>query len=189
MTEITGILLAAGSARRFGAHKLLQPLRDGVTVAAAAAKTVHEVLPNTIAVVSPGDYPLIELFTELGLHVVENPLAEAGMGTSLAAGITATVGADGWLIALADMPWIQPETINTVAERLLKGASIVAPVYAGRRGHPVGFSRRWQQPLHSLSGDNGARDLITEHADELEVFTTEDAGVLKDIDYPQDLNR
>ena len=46
MTEITGILLAAGSARRFGAHKLLQPLRDGVTVAAAAAKTVHEVFPE-----------------------------------------------------------------------------------------------------------------------------------------------
>ena len=101
MTEITGILLAAGSARRFGAHKLLQPLRDGVTVATAAAKAVREVLPNTIAVVSPGDYPLIELFTELGLHVVENPLAEAGIGTSLAAGITASVDADGWLIALA----------------------------------------------------------------------------------------
>jgi molybdenum cofactor cytidylyltransferase len=189
MTEIAGILLAAGSARRFGAHKLLQPLHDSVTVAAAAAEVLSAVLPKTTAVVKPGDYLLIELFTELGLHVVENPLAEEGMGTSLAAGITATVDADGWLIALADMPWIQSTTICAVADRLLKGASIVAPVYAGQRGHPVGFSSRWLQPLRSLSGDSGARDLITENADALELLYTEDAGILKDVDYPQDLKR
>ena len=146
-----------------------------------------QVLPNTIAVVKPGDYPLIEVFRELGLQMVENPLADEGLGTSLAAGVNATARADGWLIALADMPWILPATISAVAERLADGASMVAPVYAGRRGHPVGLSSRWLQPLQSLSGDSGARDLIARHPDELELLATGDAGVLKDIDYPQDL--
>ena len=193
MTEITGILLAAGSARRFGAHKLLQPLHDGVPVAAAAVQSLIQVLPNTVAVVKPGDYALIELFTELGLQVVENSLAAEGMGTSLSAGINAsaatTTRADGWLIMLADMPWIQPTTIAVLADRLKQGASMVAPVYAGHRGHPVGFSSRWLQPLRDLSGDKGARELIRDHSDALELFATEDAGVVKDIDYPQDLSR
>jgi molybdenum cofactor cytidylyltransferase len=189
MTEIAGILLAAGSARRFGAAKLLQRLHDGVPVAAAAAQSLTQVLANTVAVVKPGDHVLIELFTEQGLQVVENPLAEEGMGTSLAAGINASAQAAGWLIMLADMPWIRTATISVLADRLDNGASMVAPVYAGQRGHPVGFSSRWLQPLRDLSGDRGARDLITAHPDALELFATEDAGVVQDIDYPQDLSR
>jgi molybdenum cofactor cytidylyltransferase len=187
MTAITGILLAAGSARRFGAPKLLHPLHDDIPVAAAAAKALIQVLPNTLAVVKASDHALIEIFTELGLHIVENPLADEGMGTSLAAGINATTKADGWLIALADMPWIQPTTISALADRIENGASMVAPVYAGQRGHPVGFSSHWLQPLRDLYGDKGARDLIAENSDALELLTTEDAGVLRDIDYPHDL--
>ena len=189
MTEIVGILLAAGSSRRFGAPKLLHPLHDGVPVAAAAAKALIQVLPNTLAVVKPGDHVLIELLTELGLHIVENPLADEGLGTSLAAGVNTAMQADGWLIMLADMPWIQPTTISALADRLNNGASIVAPVYAGRRGHPVGFSSRWLHPLSDLSGDKGARDLIAGNPDALELLATEDAGVLKDVDFPHDLSR
>ena len=189
MTEIAGILLAAGSARRFGSPKLLHPLHAGVPVAAVTAQTLIQVLPNTLAVVGPGDHALIEIFTELGLRTVNNPLANEGMGTSLAAGVNATAQADGWLIMLADMPWIQPSTISALANRLKNGASIVAPTYAGRRGHPVGFSSRWLQPLRDLCGDKGARDLIADNSDVLELLATEDAGVLKDIDFLHDLGR
>jgi molybdenum cofactor cytidylyltransferase len=189
MTELVGILLAAGSAQRFGAPKLLHPLPDGVPVAVAAARVLLQVLPNSIAIVKPGDHTLIELFTKLGLQTVENPLADKGMGTSLAAGVNATAGADGWLIALADMPWIQPASITALVDRMKSGASMVAPVYAGTRGHPVGFSSRWRQPLRGLSGDKGARGLIENYSNELELLATEDAGVLMDIDHPQDLSR
>jgi len=171
MTRIAGILLAAGSARRFGAAKLLHPLHAGVPVAAAAAQALIQVLPNTLAVVKPGDHALIQVFTELGLHIVENPLADEGMGTSLAAGVNAAA----------------TTTATIRVDRLEKGASMVAPVYAGRRGHPVGFSSRWLQPLRDLCGDRGARDLIADNLDALELLATEDAGVLRDIDFPHDL--
>jgi len=189
MTELVGILLAAGSARRFGTAKLLHPLPDGLAIGVAAASVLMEAVPNTVAVVQPGDHALIEAFSEIGLKVVENSLAEEGMGTSLAAGVNATSGAGGWLIALADMPWVLPATITALADRVKNGVSMVAPVYEGRRGHPVGFSSLWQEQLRGLSGDKGARDLIANYPDELELLLTEDAGVLQDIDYPRDLNR
>ncbi len=189
MTEIVGILLAAGSSRRFGAPKLLHPLHNGVPVAAEAAKALIQVLPNTLAVVKPDDHVLIEILTELGLDIIENPLADEGLGTSLAAGVNTATQADGWLIMLADMPWIEPATISALADRLVGGASIVAPLHEGQRGHPVGFSSRWLQQLRDLSGDKGARDLIADNPDALELLTTEDAGVLKDIDFPHDLSR
>lgn len=187
MTTPVGILLAAGSARRFGAAKLLQPLPDGIAVGVAAAHALVQAVPRVVAVVRPGDQALIDALSGIGLQVVENPLADQGMGSSLAAGIHATPDATGWLVALADMPWIQPATITLLLERLQQGASMVAPVCQGQRGHPVGFSARWQQPLRTLSGDKGARDLIVQHQDELELIDTEDAGVLRDIDHPTDL--
>ncbi len=60
MTEIAGILLAAGAATRFGLPKLLYPLPDGVPLGIAAARTLIQAVPHTLAVVQPGDRLLIE---------------------------------------------------------------------------------------------------------------------------------
>jgi molybdenum cofactor cytidylyltransferase len=189
MMEVAGLLLAAGSARRFGSPKLLHPLPDGVPVGVASARALVQAVPNVLVVVQPDDRSLIETFLSMKLKVVENPCADHGIGASLSAGVSASGEAGGWLIALADMPWIHPATIRMLADRLRSGASMVAPVNGGRRGHPVGFSRRWGDKLRTLGGDDGARSLLTEHADELVLLDTADRGVLQDIDRPEDLIR
>jgi molybdenum cofactor cytidylyltransferase len=189
MTEVVGLLLAAGSARRFGAHKLMYPLVDGTPIGIATARTLVRSVSTTIAVVRPTDHRLIEAFSALGVYVVENPSFDEGMGTSLATGVRAAAEANGWLVVLADMPWVRSTTIRMLANGLRDGASMIAPVYGGRRGHPVGFATRWREKLQGLSGDEGARELIAEHADELVLHTTTDAGVLRDVDRPIDLAR
>ncbi len=189
MSPVTGILLAAGAGRRFGAHKLLQPLPGGEPIAVAAGRNLIAALPDSLAVVRAGDRALAEALEAVGLRIREHPGANDGLGTSIAAGVTATADAAGWLIALGDMPWVQPATIQALAEALGAGASLVAPIHAGTRGHPVGFAAPWRERLQALTGDRGARELIAAQTAQLVLLATTDPGILLDVDGPADLAR
>jgi len=191
---VRGILLAAGYSKRFGSNKLLEPLPAGAPgagtpIALAAARHLVEVLRNPIAVVRPRAAKLAKLLRDAGCEVVVCENAAEGMGTSLAAGVRAAAGADGWVIALADMPFLQPQTIRAIANALAAGAAIAAPSYRGERGHPVGFARRFFAELAALRGDEGARELLKHYPGLLRLYDVDDPGILRDIDRPSDLTR
>jgi len=114
--------------------------------------------------------------------------AERGMGASLAHGVAQARGADGWVVALADMPRIPPDTVKSVITALQHGALIAAPVYKGERGHPVGFGAALRDELIALDGDQGARALLERHRDSVQLIDCEDPGILLDIDRKSDLN-
>ena len=192
--RVCGILLAAGRGRRFGGDKLLALMHapgfgvpGGTPLGVAAARHLVETLPDSVAVVRPGDASLVASLAPTGLRIVECANADDGMGASLACGVAATNDADAWVIALGDMPWIAPATIGAVADRLRAGADIVAPVHRGTRGHPVGFSRRHLPALVALTGDAGARDLLQANADALTLVDVDDPGVVRDVDEPSAL--
>jgi len=192
--KIRGILLAAGSSKRFGSNKLLQALpagapEAGTPIGLAAAKHLLDALPESIAVVRPRAQKLGKLLRDAGCNTVVCKNAGEGMGTSLAAGIRAAPEADGWVVALADMPFLRPETIRVIAKAISDGAAIAAPAYRGERGHPVGFARRFFEELSALHGDYGARELLAQHRDLIKLYEVDDAGVLRDIDKPSDLPR
>ena len=184
---ITGILLAAGAGRRFGGQKLLQPLADGVPVVIKAARSLSGAVDQVVAVIRPGEHQLARLLAAQGATITVYPTADQGMGTSLAWGVCASADADGWLVALGDMPFIRARTSQQIAEQLRHGALLAAPTYAGRRGHPVGFARIFGARLRRLSGDRGARTLLRQYQECLTLVSTTDPGILLDIDLPEDL--
>ena len=95
-----------------------------------------------------------------GARVVVCADAAEGMGASLACGVRECgrcPDAQGWVVALADMPWMAPATIARVADALRRGAGIAAPTHRGTRGHPVGFGAAISRELAALSGDEGAQ--------------------------------
>ena len=192
--HIIGILLAAGRSARFGGDKLVVPLqrsRDdieaGTPVGVAACRHLVEAVPQTIAVVRPRDVALSTLLRHAGVRIVECSRADEGMGASLACGVQSSSDADGWLVALADMPWIKPATIKMLASALLEGADIVAPSHNGERGHPVGFARRHYAALSALTGDEGARAIVTAQRANLSLIDVDDDGILRDVDTPGDI--
>lgn len=184
---LSGVFLAAGRSSRFGADKLLHPLADGTPMAVAALRSLRAAVPAVVAVLRRDDDALARLLEYEGARVSACPRAGEGMGASLAWGVAQAAGADGWLVALADMPFIRPPTVAGVARALERGAPIAAPVHAGRRGHPVGFAAALREELLALGGEQGARALLIRHAAAVVAVECDDPGVLLDIDEPADL--
>jgi molybdenum cofactor cytidylyltransferase len=82
---------------------------------------------------------------------------------------------------------VQATTIVQLVDAIRGGADIAVPVYQGRRGNPVAFSRIHLQRLLQLSGDQGARKLLREFP--VCEIAVDDAGILYDVDSPEDLSR
>ena len=187
IAPVVGVLLAAGRGERFGGDKLLALLPDGECVGAAAARHLLAVLPEIVAVVRPDDAELTAALGAAGARIVRCENADDGMGASLACGVKARPDAAGWLVTLADMPWIEPATIARVADAIAGGADIAAPFHRGERGHPVGFGRTFYESLAALTGDEGAKSVVAAHLNGLTRIDVDDAGVLRDIDTRADL--
>ena len=184
--RLVGILLAAGSATRFGSDKLSHRLPHGVTIAAQAARHLHSVIPEVFAVVKPGaDALAAALSQDCAIVVCEN--AAEGMGASLACGTRAAGKADGYVVALADMPFVRTASIAAVRDALVAGAAIAAPYFRARRGHPVGISGAFHAELLAATGDEGARRLLADHERRVVKIPVGDPGVIRDIDTPDDL--
>lgn len=185
--KIVGLLLAAGSAKRFGSDKLLHPLLHGVPIAVQAARHLKREIDRIVAVVRPNSDDLAGLLRAESCEVVVCPNADEGMGTSLAYAVREAGAADGYLVALADMPFVRPTSIAAVRDALASGARVAAPYFRTRRGHPVGISGSFRAELEVLGGDEGARQLLGAHEADLVKVSVGDPGVIRDIDEPGDL--
>ena len=199
MHGIVGILLAAGIGQRFDPTgrrlKLLEPApagpHAGVPLALAAARNLMQALERVHAVVRPPDdasqQRLHALLSDAGCRLVICDRAHEGMGSSLACGVRATLAAKGWVIALADMPAIEPGSIRAVAQALQDGYDTAAAFFGERRGHPVGFANSLYSDLASLSGDDGARGVLVHRPPHR--VSVADRGVLLDLDTPAGLKQ
>lgn len=180
----TALLLAAGSSRRFGGDKRLARLPCGSSVLQRTVTTIRQSGLSCFVVLADGDEAIGAQLTAQQINWDMCPDAHLGMGHSLAFGVQACRQASGWLIALADMPYIRTSTYLQVAQQLQQH-DIVVPMYQHQRGHPVGFSQRHAKALLQCHGDQGARHLMQQYT--VHYLPTDDAGILTDIDRPTDI--
>ncbi|MCP1108137.1 nucleotidyltransferase family protein [Serratia nevei] len=162
-----GFADAAGERRSLFEHTLRQALASGLPVQ---------------VVTRPDNLPVLAACAANQVPVTL--LASAGLGDSIAAAVAATPHWQGWLIHLADMPFVGAEVFRQVASALRQHA-IVRPCYAQQPGHPVGFSAQLRKPLCQLRGDHGARELLQGAA--VHLLPLEHPGVVQDIDLPSQL--
>jgi molybdenum cofactor cytidylyltransferase len=187
LKNIVGLLLAAGSASRFGSDKLRHALPHGVPIAVQASRPLKAELSRVIAVVRPHSEELFQALKSEGCEVVVCENAAEGMGASLACAARTAGEADGYLVALGDMPFLRRTSIAAVRDALAGGAALVAPYFRARRGHPVGIGKIFYKDLLSLRGDEGAKKVLAANEGQLVKVPIGDPGVIRDIDKPEDL--
>lgn len=188
--DFAAVVLAAGSARRFGGGKLLAPYR-GAPLLHGALAAARAAPVRSVTVVTGADAPAIAAVVRafdpaIGLvHAADH--AE-GMAASLRAGIAALPpGLAGAFIFLGDMPRIPQAVLPALAAAVRAGAPAAAPTFAGARGHPVLLGAALFGEALRLSGDQGARPLIQALGPHLASVEAPDDGVLFDVDKASDL--
>jgi molybdenum cofactor cytidylyltransferase len=184
MNAVQALLLAGGFSRRFGTDKREARLAQGDTLLERSLRTWLDALGHVHVALRGTDEALARRVSGLGGLPLLCTRSEEGLGATLAQAV-AQLPPGPVLVGLADMPFVQAETLRALARRLEDGAAVVAPFFGERRGNPVGFSAQQRPRLLALQGDRGAGPLLATLP--LERVAVQDAGVLLDIDRPDDL--
>jgi molybdenum cofactor cytidylyltransferase len=187
--RIAAIVLAAGLSSRMGSNKLLADWRGKPllrwTVEAALASQAHPV----IVITGHDEAKVKSALAGLDVRFVFNPGYAEGLSASLRAGLRGVpADADGVIMLLGDMPEIAPALIDRMIAAFspADGRAICVAVHAHNRGNPVLWARRFFSEIEKLSGDVGAKSLLSKYDDAIAEIEG-GAGILNDIDTPDAL--
>ena len=182
--RIACVVLAAGAGSRFGEPKAGAKLESGSRFVDAVVNAAREAGADPIVVVSPPGFD-----PPRGTVTVVNPDARGEQIASLRLGLARLVsvpvrGALAWPV---DHPFVDAASARAVLEAARHtGAPVVIPVYRGRRGHPVYFSRDCWRELATVR-EGGARSIVHAHSAELHEVSVDHIGVVRDIDTRADM--
>jgi molybdenum cofactor cytidylyltransferase len=171
-------------------NKLLEPIA-GKSMIALVAETALQSGAAPVIVVTGFEAPRIEAeMTGLDVVVARNAVFDEGLSSSLKAGLSALPSdCDGVLILLGDMPAIDAAVLDALTAAFTGRDAICVPVHQGRRGNPVLWGRSYFAEMTQLTGDFGAKSLITLHADRVTEVEVGSESIFADIDTPADLAR
>ena len=183
------VLLAAGSSSRLGRPKQSLKynnqtlLQHSLQIAIASNSTKHVVVLGAHA------ESIKEEIDYQNIHVALNSRWQEGMASSIFCGIKAisTIAPfiEGVIIMVCDQPYTSTILINrllTTHQQTKK--EIVACGYENIIGTPVFFHRSLFPELLQLAGDMGARNLIRQYADKVQVVPFPEGKI--DIDTEED---
>ena len=196
------LVLAAGRATRFGGDKLMAKLTDEQTVIGCTIEKLQSTHQPILVVCRPEHRALTQWLqsSNLNYSICEN--ADKGMGVSLAWGIKQVASIWSWCgIVLADMPFVQQETLTQLLSARQENAILVPKLIAKpqkstppedhlsphRNGHPVIFSQPYFSDLTALTGDKGAKSIINKYQADVIYMDCFDPGIVMDVDTRGDL--
>ncbi|MBM3213526.1 nucleotidyltransferase family protein [Candidatus Poribacteria bacterium] len=195
--HVAGIILAAGASTRMGSLKQLLPFGD-VTVLEACIGNFRDAGTAPIVVVlgfaaERIRSELADALSHPDVIVAVNDRHETGMLSSVQCAVLALQGAavDGIVVGLVDQPFVQAATIRSVRHELASGtATVVVPVYEGRRGHPIGLSMALRDEILRLDSARASlRDVVAAHEGNTAVVAISDDSIRRDMDTPEDYRR
>ena len=186
------ILLAAGSARRFGSNKLLRPLNGkplyahGLSALLAAAK-MRPAADVTVVSRTP---EILAAARAAGAKAVESPLSEQGLSFTIKAALDALeplAEGDYLLFAVADQPYLTAASVAALLEKAAPPTRGATLCFGEKVGSPTLFSASLAKDLRALEGDRGGRSVLRALGGECLRVQAKSARELEDIDLPEQL--
>jgi molybdenum cofactor cytidylyltransferase len=184
MTQTTILLLAAGhSSRMRGRDKLLEDIDGQPLLRLMAARALKAGAPLRV-VLGPDQPERRAALAGLALQIIETTDSD-GMAASIRAGVAGLRGPV--LIVLADMPEIMARDLYLMVTLQDQDPRMILRAAAadGRPGHPVLFPADLLPDLAKLSGDEGARAILTREAARVALLPLEGTRALVDLDTPE----
>ncbi|WP_158249935.1 nucleotidyltransferase family protein [Zhongshania marina] len=180
------IILAAGKSRRFGdSDKRFTVLPHGGVLINALVRRAKKTGLDVSVVINAKDM----IADKIDAPCIVAPNAEQGMGASIADAVSVFAkrsAAESLLIMPADLPLLRIESLRRVAASAAPNR-IIVPECEGRRGHPVAFGRQFWPLLRELTGDEGARSVIANHHESVDIVEVQDEGIYRDADTPEEM--
>ena len=181
------VVMAAGSAARFGRNKLAAEV-DGKTLLRRALEAVPLNRFSRVAVVT--QYPeAAALAREFSFTPVENTRPDWGISHTISLGLDALGDCDAALFLVSDQPLLEQASVAGLVDfYCLHPSHIAALGHGGVRGNPCLFPARFFPELRALREDHGGSAVIRRHEDALLLYEVP-ARQLTDVDTRQALNR
>ena len=165
---VSGIVLAAGTASRFGkGPKQLLPWR-GMTLLEWVIRQIEaSPLEEVIVVVGHEAEEIRRKVSLQRAKFVEAPDFREGCSASIRAGLQAIdPKAQAAVLVLGDQPGIESEIIAAVSERWWQVRTPVVRIsYRGQPGHPMVVGKAIFEQVKALHGDKGVWKLLEANPD------------------------
>ncbi len=195
LARVGGVVLAAGSGRRYGGPKALVDDGAGPWVLRAVGALAG---CDPVVVVTGADGAEVAALLPPTVLVAHNSDFQSGMGSSLRVGLRAldpvplgdgasAPPVDAALVMLVDLPGVG----SSVIRRILLAAGppararsvLIRSSFDGVPGHPVLIGRdHWSGVSATAVGDSGAREYFLAHG--VRLVECGDVGSGEDVDTP-----
>jgi molybdenum cofactor cytidylyltransferase len=194
-TPTAGILLAAGESTRFGEPKQLFTLGGRFLIEWALAAALGSNLDHVLLVLGCEHERIRRCLGSSTAHpkceILVNPDYRSGQSTSLQAGLL-KIRHDfpSAMFLLGDQPLVDAALINLLLQHYAGSEKpICVPTHRGTRGNPTLFASPFYPEILNLTGDKGARDIISAHPDQVLAAEIPDPLVFRDIDRREDVEK
>jgi molybdenum cofactor cytidylyltransferase len=182
------IVPAAGKGERFGGAKLTAPLHGETVLDRTLASLLDGGIGRIVVVIEPAaQLAAVARLTDPRVQTVVNDDPSRGMFSSIQTGLAAASG-DPVLVIPGDMPFVRAATVVEVARACLRERAIVVPAHGGRRGHPIAFPAGVQQVVLHAPFSSTLKDALAQAGVARIELPVDDAGILRDVDVPADLD-
>jgi CTP:molybdopterin cytidylyltransferase MocA len=184
----SAIVPAAGSATRFGGGKLIAEIDGQALLDRTIGVLLTAGIDEVIVVVPPNErwMDAVRLLTDERVRTAVNPDPSRGMFSTIQIGATLVTGAPVAVLP-GDMPFVGVETVQDLLTLAARTGGIVSPCFEGRRGHPVILPADISATIPAAPASTTLKDVLEAHSSRRVDLDVPDRGVVRDVDFKEDL--